>query len=263
MGDDGDDLLLQQLRVRAVIETWEGPPPAAQPSEGDAPPPPPPGAAPPPLLSAQPRPSPRAASGSWLAFVRAAAPVAPEAGDALPPPPALPGAPPPPAPARFAHEAYELRCECAVPRGRPYPPPGFDEDDDVALSSADSDEEDEEGYDEESPTDDDDFGGGGSMDIVVRGIPREAGGDGRESGDDDGDDEDVGSAVWLPGGVIASCALGTGPGGDGVTLRAGWAQPRGGLVYVEREYDGEGRLVEVRHVTQGRPGADGRTAGGA
>jgi hypothetical protein len=264
MGDDGEDLLLQQLRVRAVIEAWDGPPPAASAAGDDDTPPPAGKAAPPPPLSTQPRAALRSAAGAWLAFVRAAAPIAPEK-DELPPAMALPGAPPPPPPARFAHEAYEVRCDTAVPPGRPYPPPGFEEDDDVAA------------YDEESEDDADVDEGpdyetiavtpGASADIIVRGIPRAAGGDGRpessNSADDGGDGEDVGSAVWLPGGVIASCALGTGPGGDGVTLRAGWAQPRGGLVYVEREYDGEGRLVEVRHVTMGRPGADGRGAGGA
>ena len=257
MGDDGEDLLLQQLRVRAVIETWNGPPPTVQ-SDDDAPPPASYATAPPPPLSTQPRPAPRSAGGEWLAFVRAAAPVAPET-DPLPPAATLPGAPPPPPPARFAHEAYEQTCTCTVPSGRPYPPPGYDEDDDVDF---DVDDEGNEGDDEasdDSPDDDSDENGG---DIVVRGIPRADGGDGRDSGDE-GDGEDVGSAVWLPGGVVATCALGTGPGGDGVTLRAGWAQPRGGMVYVEREYDGEGRLVEVRHVTQGRPGADGRTGGGA
>ena len=81
--------------------------------------------------------------------------------------------------------------------------------------------------------------------------------------DEQEEDGDVGSAVWLPGGGVAVVELGSGPAHDGVTLRVGWALPRQGLVWLEREYGGDGALVEVRHVNTARPGADGRTAGGA
>jgi hypothetical protein len=251
--EEADDLLLQQLRVRAAVENWVGTAPAgaaaaaaaAPGADGDAPPAPPPAPAAAdagPALASQPRAAPGAFCGAWHAFVRAAAPRARDAAAAA----ALDSDPDAAAAPSFAHEAYEVERVAVVPPGRPYPPEGLEDDDE--------EEEEEEAGDAHAAaaqhhgTDDND-------DVAEGAAAAEA-----EAEEEEGD---VGSALWLPGGVLACVELGTGPARDGLTLRTGWALPREGLVYIEREYDGDGRLVEVRHISAGRPGAGGRGPDGA
>ena len=246
---DGEDLLVQQLRVRVSHERWAGPlaAPRGEAADGEGEgersvaPAPAVGAAgaKPGAIAAQPLASrPRAkaaslASGEWTAFVRAATPVPEEPGPAgaVFAAPAL-DAPPP----RFAFEAYELRRTTALPRGRPYPSGDENEDDDNDAA-----------FDPQAgpPTRRDDHA---------------------EDEDDDEDDEDedgeVGSSLWLPGGVIATCELGTGAQGDGLTVSAAWllpSGPEGAHSVMEREYDGRGCLREVRYMTVTRPGAQGRS----
>jgi len=289
--EEADDLLMQQLRCVAQLERWIGPPPAEEAAGAELPPPPLPlaavaaaAAAARPLIDC-PRIGPAAlCGGEWAAFVRSASPSASfELG------------------ARHVHEAYEaVRSWSLLGPGRPYDLDGEYEDggweeenfDSVAPGSSaavhsvmrsfaelDAPQSAREIFTAEAAA---------AAEAEANGDSPAADDDESELDSDDGDDDEegswveTGSTLWLPGGITASVQLGSGPAGDGLTVSAGWLLPSlpdgqagaartdsaaaaaaaATYVSMEREYDGDGALVEVRYVTCSRPGAQGRLAGG-